>query len=137
MFSILLCSVYLCWLYGLYVPNWKFIHSNSLWSGRLSNSQNVSCHGFVTLCHWMLKCISWIFLLEFLFMLSCAHNLWFIPYSRWSQHVIWFLVTNNFLTLSSSSVMLDGLWASALYFQKITKQLFVWYITFHFLKMEL
>ncbi|WJX19878.1 heparan-alpha-glucosaminide N-acetyltransferase [Trifolium repens] len=40
-FSILLCSVYLCLLYGLYVPNWKFEHSNFLWSGRVSTIQNM------------------------------------------------------------------------------------------------
>ncbi|XP_020222872.2 heparan-alpha-glucosaminide N-acetyltransferase isoform X2 [Cajanus cajan] len=43
MFSILLCSVYLCLLYGLYVPNWKFEHSNLLWSSRLSIIENVHC----------------------------------------------------------------------------------------------
>ncbi|XP_058755962.1 uncharacterized protein LOC131629184 isoform X2 [Vicia villosa] len=43
MFSILLCSVYLCLLYSLYVPNWKFEHSNLLWSGRVSTIQNVHC----------------------------------------------------------------------------------------------
>ncbi|KAL2323687.1 hypothetical protein Fmac_028066 [Flemingia macrophylla] len=42
-FSILLCSVYLCLLYGLYVPNWKFEQSNFLWSSRLSIIQNVHC----------------------------------------------------------------------------------------------
>lgn len=42
-FSILLCSVYLCLLYGLYVPNWEFEHSNLLWSGRVSTIQNVHC----------------------------------------------------------------------------------------------
>ncbi|KAG4995813.1 hypothetical protein AAZX31_10G015400 [Glycine max] len=46
MFSILLCSVYLCLLYGLYVPNWKFKHSNLLSSSdssHLSIIQNVHC----------------------------------------------------------------------------------------------
>ncbi|KEH43211.1 heparan-alpha-glucosaminide N-acetyltransferase-like protein [Medicago truncatula] len=47
-FSILLCSVYLCLLYGLYVPNWEFEHSNLLWPGRVSTIQNVSWHGFVS-----------------------------------------------------------------------------------------
>lgn len=42
-FSILLCSVYLCLLYGLYVPNWEFEHSNLLWPGRVSTIQNVHC----------------------------------------------------------------------------------------------
>ncbi|TKY52480.1 Heparan-alpha-glucosaminide N-acetyltransferase [Spatholobus suberectus] len=43
MFSILLCSVYLCLLYGLYVPNWKFKYSNLLWSSHLPVIQNVHC----------------------------------------------------------------------------------------------
>ncbi|KAK7344400.1 hypothetical protein VNO77_13949 [Canavalia gladiata] len=43
MFSILLCSVYLGLLYGLYVPNWKFEHSNALWTSHLSIIQNVHC----------------------------------------------------------------------------------------------
>ncbi|PNY06973.1 heparan-alpha-glucosaminide N-acetyltransferase-like protein [Trifolium pratense] len=42
-FSILLGSVYLCLLYGLYVPNWKFGYSNLLWSGHVSTIQNVHC----------------------------------------------------------------------------------------------
>ncbi|XP_061338412.1 uncharacterized protein LOC133285225 isoform X2 [Gastrolobium bilobum] len=43
MFSILLCSVYLCLLYGLYVPSWKFRYSNLLWSGHVSIIQDVHC----------------------------------------------------------------------------------------------
>ncbi|KAK7277795.1 hypothetical protein RJT34_22812 [Clitoria ternatea] len=43
MFSIILCSVYLCLLYGLYVPNWKFTHSDLLGSGHSSTIWNVHC----------------------------------------------------------------------------------------------
>ncbi|KAK8468058.1 hypothetical protein PHAVU_007G216500 [Phaseolus vulgaris] len=43
MFSILLCSVYLCLLYGLYVPNWNFEHSNLLGPSHLSIIQSVHC----------------------------------------------------------------------------------------------
>ncbi|XP_052730607.1 uncharacterized protein LOC108324582 isoform X1 [Vigna angularis] len=43
MVSILLCSVYLCLLYGLYVPNWKFEHSNMFGSSHLTIIQNVHC----------------------------------------------------------------------------------------------
>ncbi|CAJ1969921.1 unnamed protein product [Sphenostylis stenocarpa] len=43
MFSILLCSVYLCLLYGIYVPNWKFEHSNMLGSSHLSFIHSVHC----------------------------------------------------------------------------------------------
>ncbi|KAL1293684.1 hypothetical protein HN51_054314 [Arachis hypogaea] len=43
MFSLLLCLVYLCLLYGLYVPNWKFEQSNLVWSSRGSIIQDVHC----------------------------------------------------------------------------------------------
>ncbi|XP_019453430.1 PREDICTED: heparan-alpha-glucosaminide N-acetyltransferase-like isoform X2 [Lupinus angustifolius] len=39
-FSLLLCSVYLSLLYSLYVPNWKFEHSNLLGSGLASIIEN-------------------------------------------------------------------------------------------------
>ena len=91
MFSILLCLVYICLLYGLYVPNWKFEHSNLLWSGRVSIIQNVGWHGSVTLCHWMLKDISWILFAVVLIYAVVQITIWLILYSWWSQHVICFL----------------------------------------------
>ncbi|KAE9589480.1 hypothetical protein Lal_00000529 [Lupinus albus] len=42
-FSLLLCSVYLSLLYSLYVPNWKFEHSNLLGSGLASIIENIHC----------------------------------------------------------------------------------------------
>ncbi|XP_062145150.1 uncharacterized protein LOC133852409 isoform X3 [Alnus glutinosa] len=43
MFAILLCSAYMCLLYGLYVPNWDYEASNMNFPGYESESQIVHC----------------------------------------------------------------------------------------------
>ncbi|KAB1203261.1 Heparan-alpha-glucosaminide N-acetyltransferase [Morella rubra] len=43
MFAVFLCSVYMCLLYGLYVPNWKYEASSKNLSGYLAGSEIVHC----------------------------------------------------------------------------------------------
>ncbi|KAJ7973031.1 Heparan-alpha-glucosaminide N-acetyltransferase [Quillaja saponaria] len=43
MFVTFLCSIYICLLYGLYVPNWEFDSPNLQLSGYISSTQTVPC----------------------------------------------------------------------------------------------